>query len=231
MGDYVMHNLFPIPVGIKNLGEESRTLNKQIMEEIYRIKDLEELNTRSGKNLFQTKANLQKTNDFFNNLNSIFFEHIKPYLLTAGITDPDNSLELDSLWFNYNNNPSAYHIPHIHGSGNTLFSCVYYPSSGILDGKELSDNQNLDENVKLESKTNIVPGSIVFLDPSFVAKNLVYIEGMKRRPYYIQQLTLEPRAGILVSFPQYLPHYVVPTERNNFERVSVVFSVNKKQHK
>lgn len=223
-----MHNLFPIPVGIKNLGEESRELNKQIIKEIYKLKEIENSKTRSGKNLFQTGADLHTRSDFFNELCGVFFNHMKPYLESVGINDPDINCEIDGLWFNYNNSPHAFHIPHIHGSGKTLFSGVYYPSSGILDGKELSDDQNLNENVNFETKVDIKPGSIVLLDPSFVAKTTVLADFIKRKPYYLQQVCLEPKAGTLLLFPAYLPHYVVPTQKENLERFSLVFSVNKK---
>ena len=153
---------------------------------------------------------------------------MKPYMQSVGMVDPDNNCEVDGLWFNYNNNPSAYHIPHIHGAGKTLFSGVYYPSSGILDGKELSDDQDLNVDVNFETSLEIKSGSIVLLDPSFVARTAVLSDKIRRKPYYLQQVCLEPKAGTLLLFPAYLPHYVVPTQKDNLERFSLVFSINKK---
>ena len=230
MPQFSMINAFPINFGVFNVGEESRAINKQILKEVYRIKDEEEPRKRTGKNVFQTSLGLENRSELFAHLKNYFTDLLTPYVQDSGFTGEIwEYLEVGSFWFNYNNKAEAYHVPHNHGFGDTVFSAVYYPTSGILKGKHLSDDQDLDAELKIDFTNRPPAGSLVMFDPNFALKRAVQCPNRQTNyPYYGNSMCITPREGALVIFPTYLVHMVVPTEQHDFERMSIVFNINKK---
>ena len=165
----------------------------------------------------------------FASLQEMITEIIQPFLARIGFRGNTREyIEVKAFWFNYNNTSHAYHLPHIHGSGNTILAGTYYPSSGIDNGVHLSDSQNLDEEASLVATSHPDPGSIVFMDPCYTTKKQIHTghQLMNLHPYYGLQMALVPKEGTLVIFPNYLPHAVLPTGKENFERFSIAFAVN-----
>ena len=229
--DIMNLDLFPVPVTVLNLGEKSRQLNLEIMEAIKVEKKQHHNQKRSGVNVWQSHSKLEDRHDIFKKLQTTFFNHFRPYMQRAGYTNCvlDDNFIAEDFWVNYNNSPHAYHMPHIHGDGKTLFSAVYFPTSGFLNGVPISKNENLDEPVMIAAKSQPDPGSLVLLDPSYAIKNQVYDSRfLNRYPYYGMEISITPREGVLVMFPQYLTHLVTPTEQQGFERYSIAFDINKK---
>lgn len=227
-------DLFPVPVTVMTLGEQSRAMNQKI------IVDLEddkfhnyEAPLRSSVNVWQSNFTLENRYDTFQYLQDYFFELSKPTLHRAGFQGNLNDYMIcEDFWGNINESPWGFHTPHYHGHGKTVFSGVYFPSSGVLDGKNLSDDQNLDELVELTATSTPPAGAIVFMDPSINIKRQVFPLGdkLKRYPYYGLELCIVPKEGTLVLFPHYVTHYVTPTEKFNFKRYSIPFSINLKKH-
>lgn len=226
-------DLFPVPVTVMTLGEQSREMNKEL------IRDLEddkknnyEAPMRSSINVWQSNFTIEKRYDSFFNLKDYFFNLAKPTLRRAGFQgNLEQYMECEDFWGNVNDTPWGFHTPHYHGHGKSVFSGVYFPSSGILDGKNLSDDQDLNHLVELTASSAPPPGSIVFMDPSVNIKRQVFPLGdtLKRYPYYGLELCVVPKEGTLVLFPHYLTHYVTPTEKLNFKRYSIAFSINLKR--
>lgn len=229
--DIMNLDLFPIPVTVINLGEKSRQLNKSLLEAIKKEKELTSPEKRSGIGVWQSHTKLEDRHEQFKQLQTTFFDYFKPYLRRVGYTKCvlEDCFVLEEFWANYNNSPHAYHMPHIHGDGNTLFSAVYFPTSGFQDGVALSDTQDLDSKVKIVAKSQPEPGSLVLLDPSCSLKTAVTdSKNLYRYPYYGMEISVVPREGVMVMFPQYLSHLVTPTEKAGFERYSIAFDINKK---
>lgn len=224
-------DLFPTPFGVINFGEESRELNKKILDIIFEEKEKGTSQLRTGVGVWQSVPNLETKYDLFNELKDAFFDRAKPLLKKAGFTGELNSyLECGDFWANYNDSPYAYHTPHIHGTGKAVFSGVYYPSSGILNGQHLSEIENLNSDPIIKSSGQPDPGNIVFLDPAAAIKSQVYPgQNLNRYPYYGLEICIEPREGLLVLFPQWLQHLVTPTEKDNFIRTSIAFNINIKR--
>ncbi|CAB5221316.1 Conserved hypothetical protein CHP02466 [uncultured Caudovirales phage] len=230
MSKFLMMNLFPVNCAMFNLGEESRGMNSQILREVYELKKVLAPEKRSGRGVFQSQQDLEKDFDIFSKLRDHFTPLATSFLQESGfIGDPWEYLELGSFWFNYNSNQNAYHLPHTHGYGETMFSGVYFPTSGILNGEHESSNQNLDEDISLNFTNNPAPGDLVLLDPNHALKRAVTVSKQTYYPYYGNSLSITPREGLLVIFPAYLMHMVVPTEKENFERLTIVFDISKKQ--
>jgi len=226
MAQYSMMNIFPVNFGVINLGEESREMNKRIVQEIYNLKEEEKRMLRTGVGVYQTTLGVEKRSSLLSQVNQHIHELLQQYFKDSGVKDLD-ALRTENCWFNYNNDANAYHVPHLHGHGSTVFSYVYYPSSGILDGKHLSDDQNLDEEFVMDFTHEPKPGSISFMDPAYNVKRQIIPRKMRQLPYYALHASIVPREGILVVFPAYLVHWVTPTHQENFERFSLVGAVNK----
>ena len=229
--DTVSLDLFAIPVNTINLGEESRTMNSRIMEAINIEKTTDNRQHRTGVDVWQSAANLEKRYDIFKELQTTFFECFRPYLRKVGYVNCnlEDHFVCESFWANYNNSPHAFHMPHGHGTGESLFSGVYYPTSGYINGQSISLNQNLNDDVIMSASSQPPPGSLVLLDPAAAIKTQVYkSEILNRYPYYGMEICITPREGTMVLFPQYLQHLVTPTGKENFERYSIAFDINKK---
>ena len=221
-------DLFAVPISIINLGEESRKINEDILKQITFVKGNETPQRRTGVGVWQSSVGLEEKYESFSKLSNYFFSQALPYLNKVGLTgDVSSYMKCEDFWVNYNNSPYAYHPPHIHGTGNTMFSGVYYPSSGILNGEHISEKQNLDNPVEIISSGQPKPGSLVFLDPMSALKNQVYPNGkLNKYPYYGLEICITPQEGTLVLFPHYLQHLVTPTETTGLIRMSVAFNIN-----
>ena len=153
----------------------------------------------------------------------------KPAIARAGLQgNLDEQLDLNGIYANINDKAYASHLPHIHGFGDSIFIGVYYPSSGILNGKHVSDNQDLNQAPNIYASSRPNPGDIMFIDPAANTKKQVISSNMKRYPYYSLDMCVTPREGLLLLAPHYMSHLVTPTEKDNFDRISISFDVRLK---
>lgn len=221
-------NLFSVPFKIFNLGEQSRELNKQLISDILEEKEKNNNQVRTGINVWQSHADLETKYDSFNQLRKTFSDLTFPFLSKIGFKgDIASYVRCEDFWANVNDNPYAYHVPHMHGYGNTIFTGVYYPSSGLQDNINISDKQNLDlDPIDFYSSSYPKPGSIVFSDPAVSIKRQVKRNQIQSYPYFGLDMCLTPREGVMVVFPHYLMHSVTPTEKHGFTRISIAFNFN-----
>jgi hypothetical protein len=139
----------------------------------------------------------------------------------------DEIFEFGMLWANILTNRSAYHIPHIHGTGETLFSGVYYPTSGLNSNND--DYYSNDDYEDVEIRASSIPesGDLVLFDPAATQKRQVIPGFVKRYPYYGSEICIKPKQSHLVIFPNYLSHMVAPITQHDYTRLSVSFSLRK----
>ena len=225
------YDLFPTPFNIFQLGESSRELNKKLYNAVIRERKIHGDNDllRSGINVWQSRFGIEKDYGVFDEFKAIISELTTPVLENMGFGgDVKSYVKLDDFWANVDETPYGYNTPHFHGCGNTVLSGVYYPTSGIHNGVLLSEKQDLDEPATIEASSRPKPGSIVFMDPAHNVKAQVFPfrHDFKRYPYYGLEICIEPKEGTLILFPQYVTHYVAPTEKENFLRMSIAFNVN-----
>jgi hypothetical protein len=225
-------DLFPVPFAVINLGEASRPMNKRMLEIIFEDKTRFPVSPqRTAVGSWQSTNPLELKYPEFNEYSKLFHELVSPTVERAGVRGDLNKLiNVQDMWANVNESASAFHLPHIHGFGKTIFSAVYYPSSGIHNGIHLSDKQDLDQDPQLYSSSHPEPGDIAFVDPALNIKRQVFSYDFVRYPYYGLEVCLKPREGILVVFPHYLTHFVTPTAKDNFIRTSITFNIDLVDH-
>jgi hypothetical protein len=222
--------VFPTPLGFANLGEAARELNRQLVADIETERGLKETAKRTfsgNENGWQSEIGMEKKYNSFITLKNVIEKLICPIILKTGYSQEyvSNGIVIDSLWANIITGNSGWSQPHVHGTGNTIWSGVYYPKS------DHSENLNLDE---IDHDTICDPnlihegGSLVLMDPARVQKGLVLGKANKY-PYYGGNIYIRPRESLLVMFPTTLEHYVTPVSHFVSNRYSISFSVNKKK--
>ena len=223
MGKQANLSLFPIPVSVGTFGEASRELNAQLVEDSLHALKNTPTEERSGIHIDQTISDLETQYDSFAKLQALVTDYARGVVPWAGTHNSDICAEF--FWCNLNERRDAFHMPHSHQMDGYLWTGVYFPSSGILDGKHLSKDQDLDELVDIESRTQPYPGSLVLEDPLHYLKQGVATKKTDRYPFWGNPIGIVPKEGTIVMFPTYLPHLVTPTEKDNFTRLSIAFYV------
>lgn len=217
-------NAFAIPVACASFGEQARSLNKRLMDDIFHCIENGGLEKRSGVGVKQTTLELENIYSSFELLGSFISKYSENYVNWAGVKSGTPPV-VNDFWANVNDDPSAFHMPHSHSVKKAVFTGVYFPSSGILDGVHISESQNLDEELHLTSKTQPNPGDLVLLDPNENIKTAIATDNVEKYPYFGNPLCFEPRESTIVIFPSYLMHMVTPTKKENFTRVSIAFNL------
>ena len=217
--------LWPIPFGYANIGQEHHSLNKQLISDI----EIERTNNVSrprtfGKNKcsWQSELSLEKKYESFYKLSRIIKSVAIPILESSGISRNMNT-EVCHLWANVIFEKGGWSNPHIHGSGTTLWSGVYYP-------KGMKDEKDLDEFIPQDYMSYGIMdsggfgGSLVIKDLN-ISKKMIRLD-LDHDKYYGSNFTVIPRESLLVLFPAWVEHYVTPTT-NDFTRYSISFGVVK----
>lgn len=217
-------NAFAIPIVCGCFGEQSRKLNKQLLDDIFHCIENSDLEKRSGIGVKQTLLGLETFYTSFELLSGLISNYSEKYITSTGVKLKNSPLVKD-FWANVNNDSSAFHMPHSHSVKSSLFTGVYFPSSGIQNDIHVSDTQNLDEEIKLVSKTQPNPGDLVLLDPLENIKTAIASDNIEKYPYFGNPICIEPKESTIVIFPSYLMHMVTPTKKENFTRISIAFNI------
>lgn len=227
MAELFSHGIFKTPVAYINYGNEFKDLNKDLIRDIYDEKKNYTQANRSGVGVWQSSLGIESRYESFNILRSNIDVGIKTWLPQIGYhgIDVNNKFVCRSLWANMMTEPGAFHLPHIHGSGQTVFSGVYWPTSGLNEkGKPLFPEEKIneaEEDVFAQKKLN--PGDLVFYDPAFAVKRQIIPKGVQDHEFYGGSIVVRPRESKLVIFPNYLTHMVVPFTKKQ-TRISISFS-------
>lgn len=224
--------LFPVPVSIVNFGEEAKELNESLIADAFSEQNMvPETAGRSAVNGWQSEGYMDEKYESFallrENIKTIIYNLLPKYGFETDFPY-DDIFDCGMLWANILTKHSAYHMPHIHGTGETLFSGVYYPSSGLTPQYE--DYFTNEDYSDVEIRASSVPesGDLVLFDPAAVEKRQVIPAFVKRYPYYGSEICIKPKKSHLIIFPNYMTHMVAPITMDNFYRLSVSFSFRKK---
>ena len=227
--------LFSIPVTFANFGVEADDLNKSLIGDGLKEQAKDPATTlRSAVDGWQSEFNMENRYESFSLLRDNIYRIICSFLPYYGFahdqTQNETLFECDSLWVNILTNRSAYHRPHIHGTGKTLFSGVYYPTSGLTpDNKEYYPSEDWND-VELRASGVAAPGDLVLFDPSSGLKQQVTPTFVRKHPFYGHEIFVRPKKSHLVVFPNYLTHMVTPITLDNYKRMSISFSFSKKEY-
>jgi hypothetical protein len=224
--------LFPVPVSMANFGEDSKELNESLIADILSEQAMNPIPAgRSAIDGWQSEGDMDEKYESFailrENIKNIIYSLLPNYGF-AYDDSYDDIFDCGMLWANTLTQHSAYHIPHIHGTGETLFSGVYYPTSGLTSQHE--DYYSEEDYSDVEIRASSVPesGDLVLFDPAAAQKRQVIPAFVQRYPYYGSEICIRPKKAHLIIFPNYLSHMVAPIKLNNFCRLSISFSLRKK---
>lgn len=224
--------IFSIPLTTVNFGKEAEPLNRDLIEDSFKEqKENPITRQRSAIGGWQSDSFLERKYESFALLRDSIKKCIYSILPSYGYSlEPklfDEKLICDSLWVNILTNRSSFHMPHIHGTGTTLLTGVYYPTSGLTpEGKDYYEDEDY-EDVELRATNTPKSGDVVFFDPAACEKRQVIPEYVNRYPYYGSELCIQPKHSHLVIFPNYLTHMVAPITIDNFHRMSISFNFGK----
>lgn len=225
-------SFFPVPVTFANFGEDAKELNESLIADIFSEQAMNPVSAgRSAIDGWQSQGNMDEKYESFallrENIKNILYSILPKYGFEYG-GSYDDIFECGMLWANVLTKHSAYHIPHIHGTGETLFSGVYYPTSGLTPQHE--DYYSGEDYEDVEIRASSVPesGDLVFFDPAADLKRQVIPGIVKRYPYYGSEICVRPKHSHLVIFPNYLSHMVAPITNDDYIRMSISFSLRKK---
>jgi hypothetical protein len=217
-----IYDVFPIPLCVTTLGESARELNKTLISDLKQEIEKETIK-RSGVNVKQTQTKLDKKYESYKLLSSKIDQHC--YAFIKNICPNITNVKSSAYFGNINDDETAFHMPHSHSFDGFTFTGVYYPSSGIRNDFNISDNENLDEPVSLISSTQPPDGALVILDPLEYVKTGLAPEDSPKYPYFGNPICVIPKESALVIFPSYLPHMVSPTREKGFTRISIAFNI------
>ena len=229
MVDINFRALFPTPFGFVNFGEQARDLNamlvKNIDEELVRYQPSTARRTFAKNECsWQSELGMETLYESFAKLGDVISSCIGPILTQSGYEQEyAESLYVEQLWANVILSAGGFSSPHNHGSGDTLWSGVYYPKS---DHENLDD---FDQHKFIIGGTQAGSGNLILRDPAvnIKAQEKVSREKMKNKAYFGSSITVKPRESLLVVFPAWLEHYVQPVT-DNTRRYSISFAINKK---
>lgn len=228
-------SFFPVPVTFANFGEEAKELNESLIADTFAEKAMNpESAGRSAIGGWQSQGYLDEKYESFAILSENIKQSIYSLLPKYGFEyegSYDDIFDCGMLWANVLTKRSQYHIPHIHGTGETIFSGVYYPTSGLTEVLgEYYDYYSEEDYEDVEIRASSVPdsGDLVLFDPAATEKRQVIPAIVNRYPYYGSEICVRPKKSHLIIFPNYLTHMVAPIEKDDFIRLSISFSFRKK---
>jgi len=225
--------LFPVPVSIMNFGSNASSLNSNLISDAFsEMKSNPILDSRSAVHGWQSSADLEKKYESYSELRNHIQSVVMSILKNYGFKEYlpfDELYECKGLWANILTEKGAWHVPHMHGDGKTVFSGVYYPTSGLTqDMNEYYPDEDY-------SDVDIIAGSIprsgdlILFDPATSQKRQVLAGNqVNRYPYYGSEVCIRPKKSHLIIFPNYLTHMVAPVLIDDYYRLSVSFSFLKK---
>ena len=217
-------SLFPSPFGYANFGESNRELNKQLIEDIetHRGKyDSEERTFRGNDNSWQSEGELEKRYTSFERLRKQIDEVSKPILKHSGCREETLPyLRVCNLWANVIFDAGGFSFPHIHPTHTAMWTGVYYPY-----GAEYEDLNKFVEQDIIQLNRQKGEGALVLFDPSRDQKQLISGD-LDDKEYYGGEITIFPRESLLLLFPSWMPHMVMPLTTKT-KRYSISFSIKK----
>ena len=218
--------VFPSPLGFANFGESTRELNKKLIKDIEHNMTITEGKTKTFKKnqcSWQSYSGMELNYDSFEELRELIDRAMRPVLVKSGYRESHvMQLHTESLWANVCFDAGGFSRPHLHGSGRTLWSGVYYPK-GIEEIENL-DKFEEDEFIHLGFPPNI-DGLLVIFDPAKTTKGLIKTATYTRE-FYGTEVSVIPRESLLILFPVWMLHMVSPLTKKS-KRYSISFAINK----
>lgn len=220
--------IFPSPLGYVNFGNANKDLNKQLIKDM----ETERKEHSDGKSAtfkkndasWQSLPKMEDRWDSFVTLKEQILQTCVPILRHSGVSEMIAPFVIvGNLWGNIIDNAGGFSKPHMHGSGNTLWSGVYYPK-GIDKIDNLDD---FDEEKTIINGWERRDGVLILFDPAYTTKSLIQTN-VDSREFYGGDVSVIPRESLLILFPTWMMHMVTPLTKRE-KRYSISFAINKPQ--
>ena len=208
--------LFPIPIGLKNFGKTNHELNVKLVEDAIVERNKNPGEDHSNMGGWHSTTNLEKKYDSYRSLSKILTECGNQYCLQNGYK---GGIVCKDLWANINQSGD---LNFMHHHGTSALAGVYYPIESIV-GDDWRFNYTTQNPLKPGTWNNKDGGSLVLQDPSYGKKVQLLVD--KPSAFNVDFYHLYPTASVLILFPSYLLHMVLPF-REEKTRVSISFAFN-----
>ena len=220
--------IFPSPLGYVNFGNANKDLNKQLIKDMEQERkehsDGKSATFKKNDASWQSLAKMEDRWDSFVTLKEQILQTCVPILKHSGISDMIAPfVSVGNLWGNIIDNAGGFSKPHMHGSGKTLWSGVYYPK-GL---EKIDDLDDFDEEKTIINGWAKGDGVLVLFDPSYNTKSLIQTK-FDSREFYGGDVSVIPRESLLILFPTWMMHMVTPLTKKE-KRYSISFAINKPQ--
>lgn len=222
--------LFPVPVTMANFGEDAKDLNESLIADSFSEKAMHPIpiiRSATGPSAWQSASDLEERYESFallrENIKNVLYS-VMPGYGFAYDGNYDDIFECKMFWANILSEESSFMMPHIRGTGNTVFSGVYFPTSGLTPQHEDYHQDEDYEDVEIRASSTPRPGDLVLFDPAAVEKRQPIPNFVVRYPYYGSEICIKPKKSHLIVFPNYLSHMVTPIPKD-FVRLSISFSL------
>jgi len=217
--------IFPTPIGYVNFGEESRELNKLLIDDIETEMATHVSANRSfsgNDSAWASEYGLENKYSSFKKLQYIFQETVRNMLIMTDLKkEYHDKVYAYGLWANVITKSGGWSQPHIHGDGDVVWSGCYYPKS---IGSENINLDKLDESKLLKASTVVQEdGVLVLRDPAKVIKNLSKSRHFNSKLFNGADIHITPREGLFILFPASLEHFVTPLVKFEEKRYSISF--------
>jgi hypothetical protein len=207
--------LFPIPIAVCNFGKEFHQLNIELVEDALSEREQDWYGEdHSNMGGYHSKTDLETKYESYKKLSKTLTKYGNAYCKQHGYNE---GLICKDLWVNINQSGD---LNFMHHHGTTALTGVYYPIESIV-GNDWRFNYSSENPIKAGTWNNKDGGSLVFQDPSYGMK--VHLMKDVSSPYNIDFYHVYPTSSILVLFPTYLSHMVLPFREDKI-RISISFS-------
>ena len=212
----VSQSLFPIPIKTYNFSNDSHELNEMLMDDIEREYQEDPAGTENSNfGGWHSKFSLETKYDSFEKLRGIVEDCGRQYCDQLGY---ESNINCDLFWANMNV-AGDINLPHHHQL--SALTGVYYPV-GYVEGSERVYNYT-DKPVGFypHSNNGVDGGSLVLWDPSHGKR--VQLSPITDQEHNSSSMHIYPTSGVLVLFPTFLIHSVLPFRESNRKRFSISF--------
>ena len=209
--------LFPIPISVYNFGEDNHKLNIDLVTDIFKERDRDPNGSiQSNYGGWHSNPSLEERYKSFSVLRKQIEDSSNDYCAKHGY---ETGLIVEGLWANMNQ-CGDMNVGHHHGV--SALTGVYYPVESIV-GKDCKFSYTESNPVKPGIYDGKNGGSVYFQDPSYGLKCRLR-RAKKRNAFTSDQYYTYPVAGVLLIFPSYLIHAVLPFREKQTKRLSISFT-------
>ena len=205
--------LFPVPVGLYDLGEVHQRQDMQLVDAILRAQQADPQGSKNSQVGGWHSHPLSAFDPAFEELCVLVKETGQKFINHLGYSNVINEVD---CWANINKK-GDYNMMHHHNGA--LLGGVYYPIKR-MEGNKLVFNYD-EPNPLMPGSWAEQGGELTIQSPNYNLQG--HLQTTKPGAFNMDHYHIQPKSGLLVLFPAYLIHSVVPV-MDDYTRLSLAFS-------